>query len=93
MARPKQINPKVNITRRGRGKAAAWSCYWQADGKTIRRGCNGAKSEAQARTIGERRFREWASPPPPATFTIGELLDAYLPVRTIPSSVLGVFDE
>jgi integrase len=81
MARPKNITPTVKITQ---SDAGVWSCYWQdsATGKTVRRGCEGATSRDEVQQIATRRFAEWASPPTPAAYTIGQLVDAYLADRT-----------
>lgn len=85
MARPRNITPTVKVTK---SDAGVWSCYWQdsATGKTVRRGCDGAASRDEAQQIATRRFAEWANPPAPAAYTIGQLMEAYAKDKTDPKN-------
>jgi len=80
MGRPRNITPVVKVTQ---NDAGVWSCYWQdsATGKTVRRGCDGARDRAEAEQVAARRYAEWANPPAPAAYTVGALIDAYVEDR------------
>lgn len=78
MGRPRSITPTVRIRQNERG---GWEAYWSAGGKVVRRGCNGASNREQAESAAARKFAEWQSPPPPVTYTLGDLIDAYVKAR------------
>jgi hypothetical protein len=79
MVRPRNITPQVHVLR----KDGRWQCWWSLDGKVIRRSCDDAKTEAQAREVAARRYREWSFPVVPvATWTVGTLLDKYTDYKT-----------
>lgn len=78
MGRPRNINPTVRLRQNERG---GWECYWSAGGKVVRRGCDGANNREHAESAAARKFGEWQNPPPPSTYTLGDLIDAYVKAR------------